>query len=165
MKKEQKVIVTEPTEQTKEYEKVLKADADLKSEEEQKKKKEAPARTMEGFLADKEEQANARKLGEDVQVLVSSNWFDMKRYCKKTRRGVHEAYLQLNLLEQFGHLAIENRGRIQYYKVVFDTIDQQQLVKDKIAHHELHLKMFKNQLKELVAKQKKIDKKEKVGSK
>ena len=146
---------------TKDYEGVLRKQGEVEEAKAESKKKEGKeeTRTMEEFLADPKEQINARKLGQQTQDIVSSNWFDMKRYTKKTKRGVHEAYLQLNLLEQFGHLAIENRGRVQYYKVVFDTIDQQKLVQDKIDHHEFQVKVFKNQLKELKKRQKIIDKK------
>lgn len=147
---------------TKDYENVLRKEGEVEEKAKAEKKEEVKEeRTMEEFLADPKEQINARELAEQVQTLVSSNWFDMKRYTKKTKRGIHEAYLQLNLLEQFGYLAIKNNGRVQYYKIVFDTKDQQQLVQDKINKHEFQVKIFKNQLKELKKKQKIIDKKKK----
>lgn len=148
---------------TKDYQDVLRKRGEVEEKEAatKKEKKKEETRTMEEFLADPKEQLNARELGEQVQGLVSRNWFDTKRYTKKTKRGIHEAYFQLNLLESFGHLAVKGLGNNQRYKVVFDTVDQQKLVQDKIDHHTFQVKIFKNQLKELKKRQKILDKKKK----
>lgn len=132
---------------------------DKDAEEKEEKEKEPKHRTMESFLGDKEEQANARKLGISVQELVSSNWFDMKRYCKKTRRGGSEAYLQLNILKEFGHLAVKMVGKTQYYKVDFTYDDQIALLESEIKEMEFKIKIKKVSVKDL--KKRKADQKKK----
>lgn len=131
------------------------------AEEQQEKQKETKQyKDLDEFVNDPEQQKSARLLAKQVQELVGKNWFDMKRFSRKTR-GATFGSVQLGLLIQFGLLVVKNEGKDQFYKIVFDTIDQQAMINDELESLKLREKILKAELRKLKKKQKELDKAQK----
>lgn len=117
--------------------------------------------SIEEFVNNEEEKKAARELGQWIQDHVGKNWFDLRRYMRKTGLNENGARLQLLMLKEFGLCLFKYDGNRTLFKVSFEVGDYIEMAKAEIKGLEVKLAIANNELKKLEQKKKDLEKENK----